>query len=32
VPINFLPTFYSRLVGVPAGGAPPRFDVTVAPK
>jgi hypothetical protein len=32
VRIDFLPTFYSRLVGVPAGGAPPRFDVTVTPK
>jgi len=32
VPINFLPAFYSRLVAVPAGGAPPRFDVTVTPK
>ena len=30
--IDFRPLFYSRLIGVPAGGAPPRFDVTVTPK
>lgn len=32
VRIDFGPVFYPRLVGVPAGGAPPRFDVTVSPK
>lgn len=32
VRIGFQPLFYSRLVGVPAGGAPPRFDVPVTPK
>lgn len=32
VEINFKPVFYSRLVAVPAGGAAPRFDVTVTQK
>jgi hypothetical protein len=32
VEINFSPVFYSRIVAVPAGGSPPRFDVAVAPK
>lgn len=32
VEIGFLPTFYSRVVGVPAGGTSARFDVAVSPK
>jgi hypothetical protein len=32
VEINFTPTFYPRLVAVPAGGGAPPFDVTVTPK
>jgi hypothetical protein len=32
IEIGFRPTFYSRLVGVPAGGTAPRFDVAVFPK
>jgi hypothetical protein len=32
IEIGFQPTFYSRVVGVPAGGAAPRFDVAVSPK
>jgi len=32
VRVDFRPVFYSRLVGVPSGGAPPRFDVAVTPK
>jgi hypothetical protein len=32
IEIAFRPTFHSRVVGVPAGGAAPRFDVTVTSK
>jgi hypothetical protein len=32
IEIAFRPTFYSRVVGVPAGGSAPRFDVAVTPK
>lgn len=32
VEVDFQPTFYSRVVGVPAGGSAPRFDVAVGRK
>src|SRR4051812_23541935 len=32
VRIDFRPVFYSRLIAVPTGGSPPRFDVPVSPK
>jgi hypothetical protein len=32
VRIDFRPVFYSRLLAVPKGGAPPHFDVSVSPK
>jgi hypothetical protein len=32
VRIDFRPVFYSRLLPVPKGGAPPHFDVSVSPK
>ena len=32
IEIGFQPVFHSRIVGVPAGGAAPRFDVAVVPK
>ncbi len=32
VEVGFQPTFYPRVVGVPAGGTAPRFDVSVVSK